>query len=319
MNTTMKYRTCCQVAACLAAWLISCVSVCQADAEEVQQFPFRETPAYSNWPTTWSSLGSKLYDPIESSPDIADHLDFVGDATNPGAYWAQDNNYIYFRVRVDVGTVVTDLTNPDDNGNTFGDTVHVLVDQYGVGGANLPDFGFSWDSKEAYAKHGLEMTKYLSSDTTWGTVKMTDVDGLQADKGTADFNGNGRTTDGYIRTIDGQSTSNFSTTTFIDFAISWTYLTQYSKTGLASGQTWRIALGSIANANDHNFIDTDIAGASPSTSISDPGDYGWSDPITTQQVPEPSSLVVLSVVALTSYMGVRFRRRKDTAVENTSN
>jgi hypothetical protein len=104
---------------------------------------------------------------------LADHVNFVGDSVDPGAFWAQDNEYIYFRVRTDVGTVVTDATDPDAQGNTFHDTFHVLIDQDSVGGTDLPDFGFSWDSKEKYVEPGLEMTEFDSiTGTTWGTMKM---------------------------------------------------------------------------------------------------------------------------------------------------
>ena len=121
----------------------------------------------------------------------------------------------------------------------------------------------SWDTQQQYVNHSLEMTEYSTGTATWDGLTMDDVDGSNNTKGIKDFNGagTGRTTDGYLRTIDSQNTTNFGTTTFIDFAISWTYLTQYSTTGLGPGQTWRITLGSRVAANDHAAITTDIAGA----------------------------------------------------------
>ena len=154
---------------------------------------------------------------------------------------------------------------------------------------------------------------------------MTDVDGDTGNlfsKGPEDFNGDGRTGDGYLRTIDNvvpEDSENtvFGKTTFIDFAISWEYLTTYSTTGLGPGQTWQVALGSIANANDHNLIKTDVAGgASPSSDIpSVPS--GWSDPIQTQAVPEPSSIALLGLVVVVGYAGRRLRRRRPGTKDST--
>lgn len=261
----------------------------------------------SSWPSSWTALTS-LNDPSDYADSASqDRVDFVGDGTYPGAYWAEDSSYIYFRVRVDVGTV----TNDPWNKRTFSDTVHILIDYNQTG--DLPDYGFSWDtnqdSGDSSTNHGLEMTILGTSGTTWNAVKMDDIDGNSGQKLTRDINGNGRTGDGYVRTIDSESTTTFGTTTFIDFAVSWDYLTNSAKgnTNLAPGQTWRIALGSIYNANDHNNIDTDIAGgSSPSSSVSS----GWSDTFGPKGVPEPSSFVVLGAIVLSGYVGCRLRGKK---------
>jgi hypothetical protein len=102
---------------------------------------------------------------------------------------------------------------------------------------------------------------------------MNDIDGNNATKvAPPDFgltNGNG-----YIRILNNQSTTNFGNTTFVDFAISWNYLT--TNTTLAKNQNWNIQLGSITNANDHNFIDYDVAGnLSPTDPRSFPGAIGF--------------------------------------------
>lgn len=123
---------------------------------------------------------------------------------------------------------------------------------------------------------------------------MDDLDGSAGQKLANDINGGGRTTDGYIRSVDGQSTTNFGTTSFIDFAVSWSYLETY--TDLERGQKWNLALGSIANATDHNLINTDIAsGAGPDSAIT----TGW------QAVPEPT---VISLISLTGVMALIGRR-----------
>jgi len=116
-----------------------------------------------------------------------------------------------------------------------------------------------------------------------------------------------RSTDGYVRSIDGQSTTNFGNTTFIDFAVSWDYLTTRTadpiagRIGLAKDQQWKIAVASINNATDQSTFNADIGGgASTTDSVTT---TGWSGPIS---VPEPSSALM---VALAGLLGV-FRRRQ---------
>ncbi len=212
-------------------------------------------------------------------------LDFVGDDSNPGAYWSADASYFYFRFRVQVGTV---------NNGTFSDTLTVLIDLPGYqaySGSDYPDYAFAWDSNSNQnTKHGLEMQINSSTNSVWNGINLTDLDcvlhkgyapesNCAATKGTNDINGptsSQRTNDGYVRTLDGQSTANFGPTTFVDFAVSWSYLETY--TYLARGQTWRFGLGSISNATDHNNINADVSGgADPGSSSS----AGWSPALPT--------------------------------------
>lgn len=301
MGTTIRYLVGNWVAACVVAWFSGGVTAWGATVDQYGG-------SKAVWPTTtWAPL-SGLNDPDDAG--YAEKLDFVGDGTNPGAYWAQDSQYIYFRARMHEPNVVS---------GTYSDTLHVLIDRRGYGQeTGLPDYGFSWDSKSGNnTNHGLEMTVlYSTAATTWGSVKMDDVDGSDGQKLSLDINGAGRTGDGYVQSISGQSTTAFGNTSFIDFAVSWDYLTNIrGSTVLGPGQTWRIALASTANATDHNVMSTDIAGgASLTTGVT----TGWSGEFQTQNVPEPSSLVVLSVVALTSYVGFRFRRGKGAAVEKAA-
>ncbi|MDD3275702.1 MAG: PEP-CTERM sorting domain-containing protein, partial [Kiritimatiellales bacterium] len=115
-----------------------------------------------------------------------------------------------------------------------------------------------------------------------------DIDGEPSAKTTLDINGNGRTTDGYVRTTDGQSGGVFGLTTFIDFAVSWNYLEIY--TNLRSNQTWTVGLASIANATDHNVFNADVSGATLTNDI----DVGWSAPVA---VPEPASALMIGLGA----------------------
>jgi len=204
---------------------------------------------------------------------------------------ASDTSYLYFRVRVNATGTTADA---------WQDTIWILVDKVGQGVTNTPDYGFAWDTKGRYLpdqnqEHGLEFQINGTTGSSWDTVRMEDIDGNAAKKiSPPDFNTTG---DGYVRTIDGQQTSAFGLTTFIDFAISWNYLSAHST--LAADQAWRIQLGSLANATDHNPITGDVAGgASPSSSIS----Y-WSDPIA---IPEPASILMISVVGV---LGLFIRRR----------
>jgi hypothetical protein len=241
-------------------------------AAEINWVP--STNLWNGWTVNWHAV-SALNDPNDALGTT--HLDFVGDAISPGAYWSDNGFYMFFRARVAAGSVTS---------STFADSVLVLIDRVGYGLTNRPDFAFTWDSKASLATHGLEMSISNTVGTTWGTTKMDDLDGLNSSKGTNDINGNSRTTDGFIRTLDNQNTPNFGATTFIDFAVSWDYLTNY--TTLRRTDSWRIQLASIDGANDHNFLSYDIAGGlNPSSAI----DANWAD---IQVIPEPSSALLAS-------------------------
>ncbi|MCU0858687.1 MAG: PEP-CTERM sorting domain-containing protein [Pontiellaceae bacterium] len=238
--------------------------------------------SYANWATEWTVLNGLN----DADNGASEELDFVGNDLNPCAYWAANDDYVFFRFRLDVGTADT---------STFRDSHLLLID---INGNLNPDYGFAWDSKSNDPDaHGLEMLVPDTIGTYWSGTKMDDIDGDSGKKMANDINGGGRTTDGYVRTDDGQSTTTFGTTTFMDFAVSWNYLETY--TGLARGQTWNIALGSIANATDHNFITADVAGgANPGSPVTS----GWSNPIA---VPEPT---VIALISAAGFMTLLTRR-----------
>lgn len=202
----------------------------------------------STWPadSDWKAITS-LNDPHDAS---ASHeaCDFVGDATNPGAYLFSDSNYWYLRVRVDEGIV---------GSGTVQDAILILIDNTGD---SQPDYAFSWDAKSAsITQHGLELQIPDTIGSTWSNTQMKDIDGDPARKvSPPDFALPATGTDGYIRTVDSVSTTNFGTTTYIDFAVSWSFLS--TNTTLTKTQAWKIQLGSIANSTDHNNIDCDVAG-----------------------------------------------------------
>lgn len=231
--------------------------------------------SYSNWSTTWQALpgGNDADNGLDAS------YDFVGDVTDPGLYWANNDDYIFFRMRIDADAF------------TAADGAHLLlIDIVGQGLTGI-DCGFAWDSKSNNVGiHGLEMQIADSNGPTWGVSQMDDIDGLPSIKGVNDINGNSRTTDGYVRSIDGQGTTNFGNTTFIDFAVSWSYLTTY--TDLRPDQTWSIAVASIANANDHSNFNADIGGGA---GLADTVSIGWSAPIA---VPEPSGSLMIVLAGI---------------------
>lgn len=204
---------------------------------------------YGNWPTAWQTIPGGN-DPVDST--VAGRLDFVGSASNPGGYWATDQNYVYFRARVNIATI---------GGSTYSDSLTVLVD---YNGDYKPDYGFSWDSKSNNnSNHGLELQVPSVIGSTWGQTQMDDIDGQNGTKLARDFNNGSRTGDGYVRTVDGQSSPGLGsgTTSFIDFAISWSFLQGASpagQTALAPGQTWHVQFAGINNNNDHQNFNADI-------------------------------------------------------------
>jgi hypothetical protein len=263
---------------------------------------------------TYDFIGTKAewpidgeWDPIVGAYDPDDglsreQLDFVGDDTDPAGYRYDDGQYVYFRMRLDVGTII-----PSGGQATFSDSHLVLIDvpgrQYdpdangGSGGLvdgvdDYPDYALAWDSKSNDPrKHGLEMMVRDTTDNVWNGINMQDLDGQSGQKGDNDINGGGRTTDGYVRGIDQIATVSFGTTTFLDFAVSWAYLVTY--TDLRQGQDWNVAFATIANATNAtngNNINADVSGgASPSSLTQD----GWV--LVPGQVPLPATLWLLLV------------------------
>lgn len=215
---------------------------------------------FSGWPTNWVSIPS-LNDPKELSAANA-RVDFVGDTSNPGAYWSSNSNYFFIRVRVAVSNVIS---------TTFHDSHWIYIDRIGYSNGaaapNMPDYALVWDSKSNDSTaHGLELSTgtNLSATTYWSQLALSDIDGNSNQKiSPPDI---GLTGDGYLRTIDMQPTTNFGYTTFIDFAVKWSFIA--ANTALNTNQHWRLQFGSRNDANDHNFPQDDIAGGfSPSSVV----------------------------------------------------
>lgn len=249
----------------LAGYLAICMACLppSAPAVEVAQ----DGGTYASWPGTWTAIPG-LDDPVDLGVSDA-RIDFVGNTGSgyPCGYIAYDSNFVYFRMRVDEGSI--------PNNTTYHDSLFVIIDRVGYGTANAPDYGIVWDAKGVTSSHGIELLIPLTTGTTWGGTRLQDLDGSSGQKINPDINREpGYLTDqGYIRTVDSQSTANFGTTTFVDFAVRWNYLSRNST--LAQGQTWRIQFGSIADKNDHNVISADVAGGTnPITAGLD-----WSDQI----------------------------------------
>ena len=197
---------------------------------------------HADWPATWIALPA-LNDPDDG---VAENMDVVGDANDPAGYWAKSEDYVYFRMRLDAGA---------PGSNLLGGSVFVMIDTVGVTLTNGP-LAIAWDSKENdQTKHGLEMMVSNVVGNSWGGTRFADADGQSAQKvSPPDFGvSNG---DGYIRMIDEVETTSFGTTTFVDFAAKWSYLR--ANTMLNTGQTWRIQFGSVNNANDHNWLSSDV-------------------------------------------------------------
>lgn len=278
-----------------SALIASSVLVSQAD--EVAVFG----GTYSSWPSYWTSLG--LDDSDDGISTAA--LEIRGNATYPATSYAQDQNYIYFRLQLEAATF---------NTTTVNGSYLVYVDRVGSGYEDgRADFAFAWDASNesnetSRAKHGLEMMEYASGTGTWGNLRMNDVDGFNNSKGIEDFNGNGRTGDGYLRVLRQQTgVSGVNANSYLEFAVSWNYLQNSSTTGLGRSQNWKIAFGNIAADNDHGSINQngDVAGNLTYESLLT---SGWSASIST--VPEiPTSSWAMLCFAVVVAAGRRLNMR----------
>lgn len=232
---------------------------------------------YSEWPAEWIPILS-LNDPDDGKTEC---YDFVGDDTDPAAYWNANTDYFYFRMRVDDGT---------PGSNLWGGTLWVLVDQMD-NGTGTPDYAFAWDYKSNQQDwHGLEYQGPNTVGEWWGETKMEDLDGESNWKvSPPDFPLSGSA---FLRTIEEVTTASFGTTTLIDMALPWSTIDGTNST-LAYGQAWALQIGSTANANDQNFIDTDVGAFHNPTNMG----FSWSDTVV---VPEPATvnLMLAGLVAL---------------------
>jgi hypothetical protein len=245
--------------------------------------------SYENWATEWTSISG--VNDQDNQLDKA-YLDFVGDSSDSGGYWARNNDFLFFRARVNQGTLAS---------NTFSDSVFFAINVVGenmdpatkhlVSGPDdgKADYSLSWDSNQLEKNHGFEMSIRSSQNgPNWDDFQFDDIDGSSGQKGSDDINGDisDRGYDGYIRTIDSQSTTNFGSTSFIDLAISFDYLTNYTDLDFDS-QTWKMTFGSATNATDHNPVSYDVAGG---VSPTDSATSGFSVPI-----PEPTTMGLLAI------------------------
>lgn len=253
-----------------------------------------------------SSVSWQALSELNDANDGLAEFDFVGDSNDPAAFWASQNGYLFFRMRVATATV---------SPTTFSGSHFVMIDVVGLdydqtaqglispeNNPLRPDYALVWDSKSNDpTKHGLEMSVRDQIGTTWDAIQMTDIDSVEggtapSQKGLNDINGGGRTTDGYVRAVDSQATTSFGTTSYLDYAVSWTYLSTYTE--LSPSQTWKLALASINN-NDHLNINEDVAGgASPLASA----DLGW------MLVPEPRSLWLSAIPCFLAALCAHLRR-----------
>ncbi len=270
--------------------------------------PDDTTNAIAFWSAADASIEWKaLYGNDEPNDGLANvEIDFVGNSNSPGLYWADDGTYVFFRFRVAAATA---------DASKFTDAHHVLIDvvgyEYGRGFVSdetekLPDYSIAWDSKSNQPDdHGLEMTHISVKGSLWNGINMDDLDGNNAKKLVNDINDDGRTADGYVRTMDTQGTIDFGDTTFVDYAVSWSYLTTY--TDLAKDQTWNITVASVANATDHNNLTGDIGGGATPT---DPYTVGWFSTTPLLVIPEPSTFVLICCGTLA--LALRRRRHRSS-------
>ncbi len=221
------------------------------------------------WPMGGDWIAHSSLDDSDDSLANA-YLDFVGNGSYAGMYSFKNQDYLFFRIRLNAPVLAA-----------VGDVDGSILILLNTDVDDDPEWGFAWDAQSFdQTKHGLEVSTLLTLGGTWDAVRMGDVDGLMGDKAAPpDFSSSPLATDGFVRSIDGQ-TSNIGgdADTFLDVAVSCSYLQNSSSTGLTCGASgsWMVQLASIENSNDHGFLRYDIAGGNaPSDAISG----GWGGPV----------------------------------------
>jgi hypothetical protein len=149
------------------------------------------------------------------------------------------------------------------------------------------------------------MQTNITAFTTWSDVKLSDIDNSSGQKVPQDINSSLRTTDGYVRGLTLQNTVEYGDTVLLDYAISWSYLSNY--TSLRKDQTWRMALADFRNATDHNTINSSGADLAGTSGLSGPTSQYWSYEF---MVPEPSANMLLAVAGGFSILSMVLMRRR---------
>ncbi|HOK76979.1 MAG TPA: hypothetical protein PLW35_04560 [Verrucomicrobiota bacterium] len=254
------------------------------------------THIFNGWPTVWNPLVGVN----DGRGDVGTPaLDFVGDSSNPGGYWAADSSFVFFRVRVAYSGSATP-TKTDMNG-----VVHVLINN---DADDLPDWGFTFDLNGGfYYQHGLELTFLPSgSYSTWSSIGMDDNDNNNGQKGDGDFDGIAKNPfyqyqgHGFIRTVTEAGVVQGAQTMFIDFAASKSFLSSVANnSGVQSklnpdSQTWKVQFASILSANDHSALNYDIAGGQSLGGTI--GSGSWSSGFI--PVPEPQEVAFATALCL---------------------
>lgn len=227
---------------------------------------------------TWTAFGGT--DGADYTADSG-NFDFVSSVASPGLYYAETANYIFFRMRVNAGSIGTtpgsspygtyalllDIATDPNPTTPVGSVAPLRSPIVGTTGI---DYAIVWDSSNKNdAGHGLEMSRVESGGlvtSKWSGTKLNDIDNSDGTKGVMDINGlttaggsTYRSGDGYVRTTDSQSTTDFGNTTLIDFAVSWSYLENY--TLLNRAQQWDVTLATDQGSNDHQLLIGDVYGA----------------------------------------------------------
>ncbi|HOW97969.1 MAG TPA: hypothetical protein P5567_12835 [Kiritimatiellia bacterium] len=125
---------------------------------------------FNQWPSVWTPILS-LNDGDNAKTEC---LDFVGDNSNPGAYMANENGYLFFRMRVDEGTITS---------GTYADNIWIYIDRlgynYGGNADGQPDYALAWDTQKS---HGLEFQTWSANGNSWNIEAMNDIDATPGSK-----------------------------------------------------------------------------------------------------------------------------------------
>ena len=114
---------------------------------------------------------------------------------------------------------------------------------------------------------------------------------------------------GMVRVETGANGANgVAANSYVEFAISWSYLQNSSNTGLGAGQSWAVGAASIYQANDHNtpYPNGDILGAALGDVVYTGSGNGWGLSDITP-VPEPVN-VALGLFGMIALGGAAGRR-----------
>lgn len=300
------------------------------DGSTPQDYSATKCATEITWPTSWTPVGVVA----ESNTDFTSYQynNLISMTNYPGFWVAKQNNFVFFRARVNYGSAVNTTTGSPylQWGNPGGSGVlYWLLTTTNPTTTIAPKWAISWDNMRPMGSHGLEMNYQdrTPSPTQWTELNFSDVDGSNSQRCQYDIDGpasgcgstvNTARQEGYVRTLDQQAYDGVANSSlFVEFAVACSYFTRAaSGTGMAgfnpcTQKFWSSAAMGFQDDNTDwrgGSSAIDVFGITTWNNSTDIGTVSWGSPF------DPTSVVVAGVESRVTLHGVEVHWRTASEV-----